>query len=66
MEYQLPSALHHKFLVKHHSIEDINNDEFVANLDPDIWKASYVCLLAQPQTIKGADTCTSSIHKVRL
>jgi len=48
-------------VVKPHSIEDVNIDEFVDNLDPDVWKA--ICLLTQPLTIKGTDT--STICKVR-
>ena len=42
-----------------HSIEDININQFIGNLDPDVWKA--VCILTQP--IKGADM--SNIRKVR-
>ena len=49
------------YVVKPHSIEDVNIDEFVDNLDPDVWKA--ICLLTQPWTIKG--TNTSTIRKVK-
>jgi len=43
-------------VVKPHSIEDVNIDEFVHNLDSDVWKV--ICFLTQSRTIKGIDTST--------
>ena len=48
--------------VQPHSIEDIDIDKVIDNLDPDLWKA--ICLLTQPLSARAIRT-TSHVRKVR-
>ena len=48
-----------------HKIEDVNLDEFIQGLDPDVWKA--ICLLTQPlssKAIKGTRH-SNNVRKIR-
>ena len=46
-----------------HSIENINVDEFISKLDPDIWKA--ICLITQARTSQASKGDISRIRKIR-
>ena len=44
------------------SIEDLDMDKFIENLDPDVWQA--ICLLTQPLSAQAIRT-TSHVRKTR-
>ena len=44
-----------------HVMENINIDQFISKLDPDIWRA--VCLMTQPHSSKGNEK--SNVRKIR-
>ena len=44
------------------NIEEIDIDNFIDDLDPDVWKA--ICLLTQPRSAR-AQKMTSHVRKVR-
>ena len=46
-----------------HRIEEVNIDEFISKLDPDIW--SVICLMTKPKFSKAFKGNESRIRKIR-
>jgi hypothetical protein len=54
-------TLIHKDTAHPRVMENINIDQFISKLNPDIWRA--VCLMTQPQSSKGNEK--SNVRKIR-
>ena len=54
-------ALIHEDTAHPHVMENINIDQFISKLDPDMWRA--VCLMTEPQSSKGNEK--SNVRKIR-